>query len=102
MCRHAQRQTTHTAPTLPPHLDCGGIGETDSRCFRAALWHYRLVYCYPERVVEPGSPNVTPEQDASFGTRLKRLREAAGLTQEELASRAGLTAKAIGAPLPPG
>ena len=40
---------------------------------------------------------MTPEQDSSFGTRLKRLREAAGLTQEELASRAGLTAKAIGA-----
>ncbi|MDQ3928107.1 MAG: helix-turn-helix domain-containing protein, partial [Chloroflexota bacterium] len=48
-------------------------------------------------VAEPGSPNVTPEQDASFGTRLKRLREAAGLTQEELASKAGLTAKAVGA-----
>jgi predicted ATPase/transcriptional regulator with XRE-family HTH domain len=32
-----------------------------------------------------------------FGTRLRRLREATGLTQEELASRAGLTAKGIGA-----
>ena len=32
-----------------------------------------------------------------FGERLRRLREAAGLTQEELASRAGLTAKAISA-----
>jgi predicted ATPase/DNA-binding XRE family transcriptional regulator len=31
----------------------------------------------------------------SFGARLRRLREAAGLTQEELASRAGLSAKAI-------
>ena len=31
----------------------------------------------------------------SFGTRLRGLREAAGLSQEELASRAGLTAKAI-------
>jgi DNA-binding XRE family transcriptional regulator len=48
-------------------------------------------------VAEPGSPNVTPERDASFGTLLKRLHEAAGLTQEELASRAGLTTKAIGA-----
>ena len=37
------------------------------------------------------------EQDASFGPRLRRLREAAGLTQEELASRAGLTAKAVSA-----
>jgi predicted ATPase/transcriptional regulator with XRE-family HTH domain len=34
-------------------------------------------------------------EDSSFGARLKRLREAAGLTQEELAGRAGLTAKAI-------
>ena len=48
-------------------------------------------------MAEPGTPNLTPEQDTSFGTRLKRLREAAGLTQEKLASRAGLTAKAIGA-----
>ncbi|MGN6811285.1 MAG: helix-turn-helix transcriptional regulator, partial [Thermomicrobiales bacterium] len=35
--------------------------------------------------------------DESFGSRLRRLREAAALTQEELAERAGLTAKAIGA-----
>lgn len=33
--------------------------------------------------------------DASFGTRLRRLREAAGITQEELAERAGLSAKGI-------
>ena len=32
----------------------------------------------------------------SFGARLRGLRKAAGLTQEELASRAGLSAKAIG------
>jgi transcriptional regulator with XRE-family HTH domain len=32
-----------------------------------------------------------------FGERLRQLREAAGLTQEELASRANLTAKAVGA-----
>ena len=32
-----------------------------------------------------------------FGTMLKRLRDRAGLTQEELASRAGLTAKAVSA-----
>ncbi len=36
------------------------------------------------------------EADASFGERLRRLREAAGLTQEELAERAGLNADAIG------
>ena len=33
--------------------------------------------------------------DIPFGERLRRLREAAGLTREELASKAGLTAKAI-------
>ena len=34
-------------------------------------------------------------QDAPFGTRLRRVREAAGLTQEDLAARAGLSAKGI-------
>jgi transcriptional regulator with XRE-family HTH domain len=34
-------------------------------------------------------------QDARFGAQLRRLREAAGLTQEELASRAGQAAKNI-------
>jgi predicted ATPase/DNA-binding XRE family transcriptional regulator len=34
---------------------------------------------------------------SSFGERLRRLREGAGLTQEELAARAGLTAKAVSA-----
>jgi predicted ATPase/transcriptional regulator with XRE-family HTH domain len=33
----------------------------------------------------------------SFGARLRRLREAAALTQEELAERAGLAAKGVGA-----
>ncbi|MGH2557586.1 MAG: ATP-binding protein [Thermomicrobiales bacterium] len=35
--------------------------------------------------------------NASFGERLRRHREQAGLTQEELAERAGLTAKGVGA-----
>src|SRR3712207_3615400 len=33
----------------------------------------------------------------TFGAMLRELREAGGLTQEELASRAGLTAKAVSA-----
>jgi predicted ATPase/transcriptional regulator with XRE-family HTH domain len=37
-----------------------------------------------------------PEQERSFGMQLRRLREAAGLTQEELAFRAGLTPNAVG------
>jgi predicted ATPase/transcriptional regulator with XRE-family HTH domain len=36
------------------------------------------------------------EPGASFGERLRRLRERAGLTQEALAERAGLTTNAIG------
>jgi predicted ATPase/DNA-binding XRE family transcriptional regulator len=44
-----------------------------------------------------GSRDATPERGASFAARLRRLREAAGLTQEELAERAGLTAHAISA-----
>ena len=38
-----------------------------------------------------------PGEEAPFAERLRRLRESAGLTQEELASRAGLTAKAVSA-----
>ncbi len=37
------------------------------------------------------------ERSTTFGARLRSLREDAGLSQEELASRAGLTAKGIGA-----
>ena len=40
---------------------------------------------------------VIEEQIESFGGRLRRLREAAGLTQEQLAERAGLTPNAISA-----
>ena len=43
--------------------------------------------------VKRGESNETG--DGAFGTRLRRLREAAGLTQEELASMAGMSAKAI-------
>src|SRR5918994_955409 len=39
--------------------------------------------------------DVSRGQDAPFGTLLKRLREASGLTQEELAARAALSAKGI-------
>jgi predicted ATPase len=40
---------------------------------------------------------VSPEQEPTFGARLRRLREVSGLTQEELASRAGLTSNAVSA-----
>ena len=46
--------------------------------------------------VAKGTPRDTaPQQGAPFGARLRRLREAAGLTQEELASKAGLSATAV-------
>src|ERR671916_2774493 len=44
-----------------------------------------------------GGRRVAPHPAQSFGERLRRFREAAGLTQEQLAERAGLTAKGIGA-----
>ena len=40
--------------------------------------------------------NMTPEQKPSFGMQLRHLREAVGITQEELAFRAGLTPNAVG------
>jgi predicted ATPase/DNA-binding XRE family transcriptional regulator len=45
--------------------------------------------------VKRGAGNET--RDPGFGTRLRRFREAAGLTQKELASKAGLSAQAISA-----
>jgi transcriptional regulator with XRE-family HTH domain len=40
---------------------------------------------------------VSSEQELSFGTQLRRLREVAGLTQEDLASRAGISRNAVSA-----
>ena len=45
----------------------------------------------------PAARGTNGDHEASFGARLKRLRDAASLTQEELACRAGLTAKAVSA-----
>ena len=50
---------------------------------------------YAYDVAEGGSRNTVFGEDVAFGARLKRLREAVGLTQEELAERAGLSRKAI-------
>jgi ATP/maltotriose-dependent transcriptional regulator MalT/DNA-binding XRE family transcriptional regulator len=41
--------------------------------------------------------DIVGEQDLTFGPRLRRLREAAGLTQQGLAVRAGLSPRAISA-----
>jgi transcriptional regulator with XRE-family HTH domain len=40
---------------------------------------------------------MSAEPSMPFGTLLRRYREAAGLSQEDLAERAGLTEKGIGA-----
>ena len=40
---------------------------------------------------------MSQREPAEFGARLRRLREAAGLTQEELAERAGLSAEGVAA-----
>ena len=45
--------------------------------------------------MERESLDTTQKDPGPFGARLRQLREAAGLTQEELAWRAGLSAKAI-------
>jgi transcriptional regulator with XRE-family HTH domain len=55
--------------------------------------HGRRWYAYG--VVEGGSRIKASGEDAPFGAQLRDLRETAGLTQEELAERAGLTAKTI-------
>lgn len=41
--------------------------------------------------------DVDAERDGTFGGKLRDLREAAGLTQEELAAEAGMTAKGVSA-----
>src|SRR3712207_1946926 len=55
---------------------------------------FALVTDVPRRRIDLSARS---EQVPSFGARLRQLREAAGLTQEELAGRAGLTRNAISA-----
>jgi predicted ATPase/DNA-binding XRE family transcriptional regulator len=69
--------------TLMPTVDCGSVWRDLLSC-RPCLQRAMLVGMSDERM-------------SSFGIQLRSLRQAAGLTQEELANRAGLTAKGIGA-----
>ena len=46
-------------------------------------------------VMDSEAADIIPRGAAAFGAHLRQLREAAGFTQEELAARSGLTAKAI-------
>jgi transcriptional regulator with XRE-family HTH domain len=50
---------------------------------------------YAEAMGKSGSHDLAAGRDVPFGTRLRGLREAAGLTQEELAESAGLSVRAI-------
>ena len=78
----------HIAGTLPEHLECAGWRRT-------LLLVQARRRCYAGAVAESGSHNATQGPDVPFDARLRRLRRNAGLTQEELASRAGLSARAI-------
>src|SRR5215211_5512472 len=51
----------------------------------------------PRHVMDRSQSQGVDEEGASFGVRLRRAREAAGLTQEELAGRAALTPNTVGA-----
>ena len=56
--------------------------------------HYgRRWYAYG--VAEGGSRSKASGEDAPFGARLRDLRETAGLTQEELAERAGVSPSTV-------
>src|SRR5215210_886556 len=50
-----------------------------------------------ERRGKQSVSNVNNDNGPAFGALLKQYRNSLGLTQEELASRAGLTAKAVSA-----
>src|SRR3712207_3492398 len=60
---------------------------------RSTLFPYTTLF--RSGVAEGESRHTVFGQDVSLGARLRWLRETAGLTQEELASKAGLTRKAI-------
>src|SRR3954471_12364598 len=60
-------------------------------CYHCSAWPWGSGIC------RTGGMGKAMDGATSFGERVRILREAAGLTQEELAERAGLTADGIGA-----
>jgi transcriptional regulator with XRE-family HTH domain len=70
---------------------------THERRASVACYNTNSMFFHPTRVVSPREGRTAMSPDRSFGTLLRQFRQAAGLSQEQLAERAGLTAKAIGA-----
>src|ERR687893_1658938 len=88
VCCLTRRHTSHTVGTLWERLKRSHRANAPAFFCDEHRW-----YAYD--VVEGESRSTVFGEDVSFGARLRRLREAAGLTQEELAERAGLTRKAV-------
>lgn len=86
--------TTDTARTLTRTLECP-TGRRPA-CYHARVPTMTLIVV-GRGEEEASRGHMTVAQEGSFGARLRRLREVAGLTQEELASRAGLSADAVSA-----
>ena len=90
-CTPRRPSTTDTGRTFPQTLEC-------LTCCRPACYHAPVPTMAPlvvAGVEEKQAKSMAVAREESFGARLRRLREAAGLTQEELASRAGLSSDAV-------
>src|SRR5512146_1808320 len=82
-----QPQLSHTSSTLATQLCC---------LYARKNWCYTVSKQRPRHrdIVSmcKWRPAMGGEQPSTFGEQLRRYREAAGLSQEDLAERAGLTA----------
>jgi transcriptional regulator with XRE-family HTH domain len=91
-CARMRLNTTDTAWTLTRTVECPTRRQL--ACYHASVPMMTLI------VVGRGEEEartMVVAQEGPFGAQLRRLREVAGLTQEELASRAGLSADAVSA-----
>src|SRR3954447_14226080 len=77
-------------PTEPTH---SAQSDGHSRLWRPGRAWYDCAIAGHTR----GGESVVGDGTTTFGALLRQLRQRAGLSQEELAGRAGLTAKGIGA-----
>jgi transcriptional regulator with XRE-family HTH domain len=84
VCNHLKAAGNVAPPSRQRCADCGAVLTTNVIGRRGTL----PVYCHACLGERP---------DAPFGVRLKSCRLAAGLTAEELADRAGVSARAVGA-----